>query len=493
MKLSLNTKLFLWLAILVFIVIFIIALLNTTILETFYIHTKKEDLSHLYLEINKIYNQYDYFDNQNLINSELEKIDSKKNIDIVIQNGREITIYSTSKDFSNNNFFLPKPDISLDRDSLKKYLTSNKKYFTEVFNDSKLNSDFVLLFGKLDNDFNIFIRTPMESIKESVSITNRFLIIGGAIALLISAILAFFISNSFTKPIKELNIISKKMSDLDFTQKYKVTTDDEIGMLGTSINTLSSNLEKTIYELKKANIELEKDIEETSKLAEMKSQFISDVSHELKTPIALIQGYAEGLVDGIITDEVNKQNYYEIILDEANKMATLTRGLLDLSNLEYGKNELNIQIFDITELIDNLLKKQELLLNEKNIKINFNYDKPLMVKGDTFRIEQVLTNYLNNAIKNVNNDKIIKIFINDSLENNCVRINVFNSGNHISDENMLRIWNRFYKSDTSRNREGGGSGIGLSLVKAIMKQHNMDYGCENVDGGVLFYFELEKN
>ena len=282
------------------------------------------------------------------------------------------------------------------------------------------------------------------------------------------------------------------MSTLDFSQKYEVTTDDEIGMLGTSINILSSNLEKTIYELKNANLELEKDIEETSKLTEMKNQFISDVSHELKTPIALIQGYAEGLVDGIINDEENKKYYCEVILDEANKMAELTRGLLDLSNLEYGKDELNVEIFNITELISNLIKKQELIFNEKNIKVEFNYTKELNVKGDIFRIEQVITNYLNNAIKNVNDEKIIKILIDDSLENNLIKVTVFNTGNHISDEDLFRIWNRLYKADSSRNREAGGSGIGLSLVRAIMRQHNMNYGCINVDGGVSFYFELEK-
>lgn len=494
MKISINNKLFVWLALLVFIVIFIIALLNTTALQSFYIYTKREDLSNLYVEINKIYSKYDYQKEQSLINKELENIDSKKNIDIVVQNGKEITIYSTSKDFSQNRFFLSKPDISLYLNSknLKKYFVSGKKYFTEVISDSSLNSDFVFLFGKLDNNFNIFIRTPMESIKESVLITNRFLIIGGAVALLISAVLALLISNTFTKPIKELNTISKKMSNLDFSQKYVVTTDDEIGMLGTSINTLSSSLEKTIGELKKANLELEKDIEETSKLSEMRSRFISDVSHELKTPIALIQGYAEGLRDGIVEDEESKKYYLEVILDEANKMAELTRGLLDLSNLEYGKNELNIQTFNITELINNLIKKQELIFNEKNINVEFNYTKELIVKGDTFRIEQVLINYLNNAIKNVNDENLIKISIDDSLENNLIRVSVFNSGNHIKEEDLLRIWNRLYKADSSRNRETGGSGIGLSLVRAIMKQHNMNYGCDNVDGGVTFYFELEK-
>lgn len=495
MKLSLNNKLFLWLALLVFIVLFIIAFLNTTALKIFYIHSKKEDLNHLYSEINKIYNKYDYSEDQDLINEELNKIDAMKNIDIVVQNGRKITVYSTSKDFSQNKFSLSKPELSqyLNSDSLKKLFTKNKNYFIDVINDSNLNSEFVFLFGKLDNNFNIFIRTPMESIEESVIITNRFLIIGGAIALLISAMLGYVISNTFTKPIIELNNISKRMSNLDFSKKYEVTTEDEIGMLGNSINTLSTSLEETIYELKKANLELEKDIEETSKIAEMRSQFISDVSHELKTPIALIQGYAEGLADGIINDEESKKYYCEVILDEANKMAELTRGLLDLSNLEYGKNELDIQPFNITELINNLIKKQELILKEKNITVNFNYKKDLTVKGDIFRIEQVLTNYFNNAIKNVNEKNLIEFSIDDSLENNLVRVTVFNSGNNISDEDLLRIWNRLYKADTSRNRENGGCGIGLSLVKAIMKQHNMNYGCQNVDGGVNFYFELEKS
>lgn len=332
----------------------------------------------------------------------------------------------------------------------------------------------------------------MESIKESVSITNRFLIIGGASAIIISGIIALIISNTFTKPLKELNQISQKMSKLDFSQKYEVTTDDEIGMLGTSINTLSSNLEKTIQELKKANMELEKDIEETSKISEMRSQFISDVSHELKTPIALIQGYAEGLCDGIVQDEESRKYYLDVILDEANKMAELTRGLLDLSNLEYGKNELNIQNFNITELINNLIRKQEILLNEKEIKVTFDYEKDLEVKGDTFRIEQVLTNYFNNAIKHLDDKKEIKISIDDSKPNGIVRISVFNSGENIADEDIPRIWNRFYKVDSSRNREVGGSGIGLSLVRAIMKQHHMNYGVQNVDGGVEFWFELEK-
>ena len=282
------------------------------------------------------------------------------------------------------------------------------------------------------------------------------------------------------------------MSNLDFSKKYDVITQDEIGTLGMSINKLSNNLEKTIQDLKEANIDLEKDVEEKSKLSEMRNQFISDVSHELKTPIALIQGYAEGLNDGIVTDEESKKYYVEVILDEANKMSNLTKDLLDLSRLEYGKEELVYQDFSINDLVKNTLKKNEVLFKEKNITSEYISDGTYLVKADSNRIEQVLTNYISNAIKNVSNENIIRCKIEDLKDENKVRVIVFNSGNKIKDEDMPRLWTRFYKVDSSRNRDAGGTGIGLSLVKAIMTQHHQKYGANNLDNGVEFWFELDK-
>ena len=165
----------------------------------------------------------------------------------------------------------------------------------------------------------------------------------------------------------------------------------------------------------------------------MRNQFISDVSHELKTPIALIQGYAEGLNDGIVQDEESKKYYAEVILDEANKMANLTKDLLDLSRLEYGKEELHIDDFNITELIKTTIKKNEVIFKEKNITCTLENDEDFIVKGDSPRIEQVLTNYISNAIKHVCNENIIKCSITPS-DNNTVKITVFNSGNNINKE-----------------------------------------------------------
>lgn len=253
---------------------------------------------------------------------------------------------------------------------------------------------------------------------------------------------------------------------------------------------MSETLEKTIKQLRSSNIELEKDIEEKSRTDEMRKQFISDVSHELKTPIALIQGYAEGLVENITEDEESRKFYAEVILDEANKMDIVVKKLLELMRLEYGKNAFNLTKFNISELICEIIRKSTKVLEEGNITVKFE-DKEIYVIADEFYAEQVFNNYFTNAIKNaaeIDGKKEIKISY--EIKEKKLRVNIFNTGENISSEDLIRIWNRFYKVDTSRNRENGGTGIGLSLVKAIMTNTNNKYGVENKENGVEFYFEV---
>lgn len=254
---------------------------------------------------------------------------------------------------------------------------------------------------------------------------------------------------------------------------------------------MSETLEKTIKQLRSSNIELEKDIEEKSKTDEMRKQFISDVSHELKTPIALIQGYAEGLVENVIEDDESKKFYAEVILDESNKMDILVKKLLELMKLEYGKNSLNLTRFDISELISEVIRKSAKLFEEEDIVINFK-QRQMYVIADEFYTEQVFNNYFTNAIKNVSTiDGRKEIEIDYEVKEGKLRVNVFNTGENIEEEDKPRIWNRFYKVDTSRNREKGGTGIGLALVKAIMQNTGNKYGVENKIDGVEFYFELD--
>jgi signal transduction histidine kinase len=285
------------------------------------------------------------------------------------------------------------------------------------------------------------------------------------------------------------------MSNLDFSHKYKLTgVDDEINDLGKSINVMSDKLERTINQLRGTNIELEKDIEEKSKLDEMRKSFISDVSHELKTPIALIQGYSEGLLENVNTDEESRRFYAEVILDESNKMDKLVKQLLELMKLEYGNREFNNKVFNIVELEKEVIRKSKVMIEEKDIQIEFNENQDIEVFADDFYIEQVMTNYLTNAIKNakeINKNKIIKIS-NDIYENdNKVCVKVFNTGDNIKQEDLNRIWNRFYKADESRNRDDGGTGIGLAFVKVIMNNYKNKYGVNNKENGVEFYFDLD--
>ncbi len=494
MKSSLSLKFFLTVCLLFSILILTVILLNTTTLEYYYRYEKEKFLKNIY-EQATIYNDNSIVSDTSDLIYELEKFDSTKNIEVLICDLDNNVIFASSSNFLKNGFLLPQlmgPGLSeFSLNSIASTLTEEKPFFIKSFKDNKMNSEFITLYGRLNDNYLIFLRTPLESIKESASVSNRFLIIVGIACLIISSIITYVVSKAFTKPIRELNEIAQSMAKLDFSKKYNFKTNDEIGTLGESINKLTESIETTINDLKNANIDLERDVEEKSKLSEMRNQFISDVSHELKTPIALIQGYAEGLADGIVQDEESKKYYVEVILDEANKMSNLTKDLLDLSRLEYGKEELQYQDFSLTELVKNTLKKNEIIFKDNGITAEFNDDKDVFVNADSNRIEQVLTNYISNAIKNASGEKKIICSIKDVAED-TVRVSVFNSGKNILDEDIPRLWTRFYKRDSSRNREAGGTGIGLSLVKAIMTQHHQKYGVNNADGGVEFWFELKK-
>ena len=487
---SIRVKLFITLSLVILLIILFLILVNNFIFGQFYLYTKTRGLKEVYQVINNYYNSGE----QGNIGPQLEKIAIKNNFDILIKNDQNVNIYTSNKDFFSTLDQINEITNSLYTDS-GQIIEEKNNYIIKQIKDNENDVTYILLTATLDNGYLLYVRLPVTLIQESVRISNNFLYLMAAFAILIAAVIVTYVSKRFTEPIMELDKIAKKMSNLDFSHKYKITNaGDEINNLGKSINVMSDKLEKTIKQLRRTNIELERDIEEKSKIDEMRKSFISDVSHELKTPIALIQGYSEGLLENVNNDEESKKFYAEVILDETNKMDKLVKQLLELMKLEYGKREFDNTKFNIVELEKEVVRKSQLMLEEKQVEVQFKTPEEINVLADDFYIEQVITNYLTNAIKHVkevNGEKYIQIENAINIEKNKVRIKIFNTGDIIEEEQLTRIWNRFYKIDKSRNRNEGGTGIGLSFVKAIMNNYGNSYGVINHDNGVEFYIELD--
>ncbi|MCT4509454.1 MAG: HAMP domain-containing histidine kinase [Tepidibacter sp.] len=476
MKKSIRTKLFI--GIVSIVVIFVVLLwgLNSTLLEKYYINQKKNILIEASKKIDHIYtgNIEDIY-----INLEIIRNTIGANIRIVGPN-RHIKYISAGR-YEKRAF---NPIIQ------KRRISTNKKYVFELQSDKKLNIDFLALRTILRNKDILILKIPMPAISESASIANKFMVFTGLLAIIIGIIWAFVFSKKFTEPVLYINNITKNIANLNFSQKCILDTDDEFGELGKNINYLSSELDKAISSLHQENQKLEEDIERKRKIDNMRKEFISSVSHELKTPISLIQGYSEGLKENVIESEEDKEFYCDIIIDEAKKMDFLVKDLLNLSQIESGYFKLEKTKFNICDLIDQTINKYKNIFYKKNIDLKLDKGYLGNVFADNMRIEQILVNFINNAIDHVGENNIIKIIVNENNEK--IRVGVFNSGKHISKPDIDKIWTSFYKVDKARTREYGGYGLGLSIVRAIQELHKNEYGTLNVENGVMFWFNVDK-
>ena len=370
-------------------------------------------------------------------------------------------------------------------------LASSDNYQICSTSDVIDETEYIEMWGNLSDRSWFLIRSPLESIRESVMLSNRFMIYTMLSMAILGCVFVWYFSRRITNPILELANLSKKMADLDFDAKYTSGGENEIGVLGENFNTMSQKLEETISELKSANYELQKDIEKKEKMETMRTEFIGNVSHELKTPIALIQGYAEGLKEGVSEDPESRAYYCDVIMDEASKMNRMVQNLLTLNQLELGQEEVAFERFDIMEMIRGIVQSSEILVQQKEADVRINTSEPVYVWADEWKAEQVFRNYFSNALNHLSGDKVIDIRVTSNLEKGVAHISVFNTGEQIPEEDIDQIWNKFYKVDKARTREYGGNGIGLSIVKAIMDSFQKEYGVKNYTNGVAFWFELD--
>ncbi len=468
--------------ILFMIVVFLI--INGSFLEKYYIFNKKA-------EFVKVYTMVQEGVEKDTLSSEtpekeLGRLAERNNISIAVIDSDYNVVYTNVRE---KQMMVVQLFGYLYDKNHQEVMESTDDYDICKSVDPQNNTEYLTMWGSFDNGDIFIMRSPLESIRSAVTIFNRFIGIVGGCVILVGVLLAWYFSKKITEPIMELATLSQKMADLDFNAKYTSGGSNEIGVLGESFNRMSEKLEQTISNLKEANYKLQKDIEQKEKRENMRSEFLGNVSHELKTPIALIQGYAEGLKEGVNDDPESREFYCEVIMDEAGKMNRMVKNLLALNQLEFGEDDVQFDRFDITSLIFGVLQSLDILIEQKEAQIIFCHKDPIYVWADEFKVEQVVRNYINNALNHVDGEKVIEIKI--TQENDVAKITVFNTGTPIPEEDLPHIWEKFYKVDKARTREYGGNGIGLSIVKAIMESFGKGYGAINHSNGVEFWFELD--
>lgn len=432
-------------------------------LENFYIKNKRENLK----SVSELISNPGYPVN-------FEKLERDNNVTIYI------------RPFSDGEFTFSEDDYvkNLEKNGVIEKIREGEQVFQKIKFEDPLG-EFIILFTPYQGNRFVEIRTPISSIREAAQVANRYYMKIIIYALGFGMVIAFVFSKKITEPILHLKEITRGISNLDFSLKFSSERKDEIGELGETINKMGGILQETIDELNLANIELKKDIEREKKLEGLRKEFVAGVSHELKTPIALIQGYSQGLMEGIASEE-EREFYCGVIVDESRKMDELVKELLLISQIEAGYLELDIQEMNLGKMIREIMDKY--YMEFENYRISYP-ETDIYTFGDRKYIESVMGNLVSNAFKYAPENGEIKVAVDEEGER--YRVRVINSCSDLSPEDLKEIWAPFYRGDKSRSSEG--TGLGLAIVKGVLEKHGSNYGVYIEDGKVIFWFDLNKS
>ncbi|HEX9026232.1 MAG TPA: HAMP domain-containing sensor histidine kinase [Clostridium sp.] len=464
---TIKTKMFLIFSIFMVSLVALGIFLNSIFLESYYIYKNKGILKSISEKINNEYitdkeNSYEYIITiANIENISTTIVDQNFNI--------EYNSLSQKKDTNEKRFPKEMKQIILDNE---KKLSKNFVYYTEEKNNAQTNKLVFIL--KMSNGEYIILKKPFKSINQSVSIANQFYMLAGVIVIFIGGIFILIFSKKITRPIIEMSYVAENISNLEFDKRVHIGSQDEIGKLGESINKISEKLSTSINDLKQ-------DVERRKNL-------VSNMSHELKTPIGIIKGYAEGLKYGVVDDKEKMQKYCSILVEECDRMDKLVQELLNHSKMEGGMVKLNRTKFDIYEFISKIVERFNPTFIDKGITFDFKCMNKYIISADRDMLEKAINNFMINAIDYVEGRKFIQL-IAENKESN-IKISIFNTGNHIPTEDLSKIWDLYYKVDKARSRKYGGHGLGLAIVKSIVQLHGGITKVENVDEGVVFSLEI---
>jgi len=494
MKHKLSTKLFVITLSLLLILMASTLIFQVFFFQTFY-ETKKKNMLTKELVKFENFNSYQLND-KSVISKAMKSFEDNTN--------SKIAIFSLNGDLK----YLPDPDrggnptsediktltafcleLINDKDLILK-VTSTEVPESLIFNNKRSIGVISPMSLHSKNDSVVISVAPLQPIEEASDVTIEFFLYIFIGFIFISIFLSFIYSNLISKPLIKINNVALKMSQMEFTEKCIPESKDEIGNLANTLNFLSSNLNEALEDLKTKNKKLREDIEKERNLEVMRKDFVDSVSHELKTPIGIIEGYAEGIKDGIVAGD-DALVYLETIIDESKKMGILVSNMLELSKLESGGLKPNPELFNINRLINKVIHKHLLDVQEKQLTIKFIENTEYSyVLADIFQMEQVLTNLITNAIKYtpVHNEIIISINEDDSR----YKLSVINLGSKIDAKNIDKLFDKFYRIDKARQRDTNSTGLGLSIVKNILELHGFEYSLENIENGVCFTYYLKK-
>lgn len=436
--------------------------MNQAYLEKYYIYKNERSFLQFQKEIETVYR-----DNIDEIDTLITDIDNDEDVKILILDEEMNVLHSSYLKNKLKDIVVSKSIQNM----LKRYhLWQEDGYMYQVLERKNGLPPKIFFTSTISEDVFLVITKSVKGIQESVAVANEFYLASGIVMIVVGIIAVLYLSRKISDPIIKMNHIARDMRNLKFGEKIEITSNDEIGELAISINLLSDKLSNSIRSL-------QEDIEERKVL-------VRDISHELKTPIAVIKGYVEGLKYNVAEDEQTKEKYYDVIVDECDRINELIKELLELSKLEGVSSELQVLQVSIKKLIHESIEKFQHIADMRSIEIRFMCEEDVLTHVDEHLMERVIINLLSNAIKYANSPGYVRI--NLKGKNQGCELSVFNSGENIPEESLEQIFNVFYKVDQVRGRDNEGHGIGLAIVKRIMDMHKGTYSVKNESNGVTF-------
>ncbi|WP_273320286.1 sensor histidine kinase [Vallitalea guaymasensis] len=451
-------------------------LVNSVFLEKYYIFKTKATFVNEYEVLLEQYKEST--DNEFL--SILKKQNSNTGYKYLVVNEKYDVILSSAPEFQIDDRFELTRFLKKFLSKHQNELSEDKIFYQALKSDDNSQYDIVLA-AKLKRDYFLLITKPVQQISDNVAIANDFIIMIGIGVLIIGALIAYYMSRRIVRPLLEITKITSKIAHLDFSKRYKGTLKDEVGILGQSINKISEKLHSTISDLNQANTDLQAELQ-------LQKRFLASVSHEFKSPVGLIRGYAESLQLGMAQNKEEAEEFTAIILQETDHLSRLISDIILLMHMDSGTFHIDKKKFNLAVSIQDIINKHAQMPTEKPLQFRTEIPSILPVCGDEGRIIQVLENLISNGIRHVDSRGIL--LITAKQLNDQVKVEVYNSGNPIPEKHLPHLFNAFYSAHDSRSRNKTGSGLGLSIVNSIMQKHGGECGVLNKEDGVVFWFSL---